>query len=42
MSRIIHIARAADRLPRYAVEDAIGLAFLCLLIGGGFSAAGLY
>ncbi|MGG7564774.1 hypothetical protein ACQ5SO_01255 [Rhodovulum sp. DZ06] len=42
MTAIARIVRAADRLPRYAVEDAIGLAFLCLLIGGGFSAAGLY
>lgn len=41
MTAIRRIARAADRLPRYAVEDALGLAFLCVLIFGGFSAAGL-
>ena len=42
MTALSRIARAAERLPRHAVEDAIGMAFLCLLIGGGFSAAGMY
>ena len=41
MAAIRRFARAAERLPRYAVEDSLGLVFLCALIFGGFMAAGV-
>lgn len=41
MSAIIRIAAAADRAPKGAVEDAVGLALLCLLAVAGFALTGL-
>ncbi len=41
MSTLIRIAAAADRSPRGAIEDAVGLALLCLLVLTGFALTGL-
>lgn len=35
------LTRLAAATPRHALEDALGLAGLCLLIGLGFAATGL-
>ncbi len=42
MTAIARIAAAADRAPRGAVEDAIGMAALCLLVVAGFGATALF
>ena len=35
------LVRIAADAPRHAVEDALGLAALCLLVVGGFAATAL-
>jgi hypothetical protein len=41
MKTLVRLARSADLAPRHAVEDALGLALLCVMIGAGFAATGL-
>jgi hypothetical protein len=41
MKTLARLARSADLAPRHAIEDAVGLALLCVMIGAGFAATGL-
>jgi hypothetical protein len=41
MKTLARLAHAADLSPRHAIEDALGLALLCVMIGGAFAATGL-
>jgi len=41
MKTLIRLARSADLAPRHAIEDALGLMLICIMIGVGFAATGL-
>ena len=41
MKTLIRLARTAELAPRHAIEDALGLALICVMIGAGFAATGL-
>jgi hypothetical protein len=41
MKTLVRLARSADLAPRHAIEDAVGLALICVMIGVGFAATGL-
>jgi hypothetical protein len=41
MKTLARLARAADLSPRQAMEDAVGLALLCVMIAAGFAVTDL-
>jgi hypothetical protein len=41
MKTLIRLARSTDLAPRHAIEDALGLMLICIMIGVGFAATGL-